>query len=142
MYVREQCNGIICDETQNMRIQQYYDVQFYAFECFSLLENKELHCNLFLVFSAIVCSKKFALSYQAIGTAVRFDFDGHVIANDANIPISIGLHHHGEECTTPGYSLDELFTFARSNFLQQRVFALKLLARILEQVQCFIVYAL
>ena len=68
---------------------------------------------------------------------MRFDFDGQVIANDANIPVCIGLHHHGEECTTPGYSLDELFTFARSSFLQQRVFAVKLLARILQQVQYF-----
>ena len=66
---------------------------------------------------------------------MRFDFKGHVIARDIAIPVNVGLHHHGEDFRAPGYSLDELFNLARSSFLQQKVFALKLLARICEQVQ-------
>ena len=65
---------------------------------------------------------------------IRFDFDGNLIAKDADVPVNEGLHHHGEDSTTPGYSLDELFKLARSSFLQQRVFALRLLAKIMEKV--------
>ena len=66
---------------------------------------------------------------------MRFDFEGQLISKDVTIPVNRGLHHHGDDFAAPGYTLEELFKLARSNFMQQRVFALKLLAKILEQVQ-------
>ncbi|XP_065056434.1 RNA polymerase II-associated protein 1-like isoform X1 [Rhopilema esculentum] len=66
-------------------------------------------------------------------TVARFDLEGRLILKDADLPSNLGLHHHGEDPELPGYSLEELFHLARSNFLQQRVFALKLLAAVLEQ---------
>ena len=74
------------------------------------------------------------LVYLQSEAAARFDLNGCLIPPDSNIPTNIGLHHHGEEPNAPGYKLDELFQLARSNFLQQRVFALQMLARIMEQV--------
>ena len=31
------------------------------------------------------------------GQAARFDFQGHLVAADANLPTHLGLHHHGDE---------------------------------------------
>ena len=51
-----------------------------------------------------------------------------------NIPEFLGLHHHGNEPERAGYSLEELFLLSRSNFLQQRVFAISTLGKIIEKV--------
>ena len=66
--------------------------------------------------------------------SVRFDFEGNLIARNDDIPVYRGLHHHGDDDMAPGYTLDELFNLARSNYLQQKVFALKVLAKIMEKV--------
>jgi len=34
--------------------------------------------------------------YQT-GKPARFDFDGHLVSNDADLPVHLGLHHHGQE---------------------------------------------
>ncbi|XP_072027596.1 RNA polymerase II-associated protein 1-like [Amphiura filiformis] len=65
------------------------------------------------------------------GYQARFDFNGMLVARDADIPVREGLHHHGEEQEVPGYSLEELFTLSRSSVVQQRVLALQTLARVL-----------
>ena len=31
------------------------------------------------------------------GKPVRFDFDGKIIAATAEVPMHLGLHHHGDE---------------------------------------------
>lgn len=51
-----------------------------------------------------------------------------------DIPVYHGLHHHGKDPSSPGYTLEELFILARSSFLQQRVLALQVLAKIMRQV--------
>ena len=51
-----------------------------------------------------------------------------------DIPVYLGLHHHGKDPSSPGYTLEELFILARSSFLQQRVLALQVLAKIMRQV--------
>jgi hypothetical protein len=65
--------------------------------------------------------------------AARFDFDGNVLAPDADVPVTRALHHHGNEPDAPGYSLDELFHLARSKFAQQRVLAIQTLGNILNK---------
>jgi len=37
-----------------------------------------------------------ALCWQT-GTPARFDFQGHLLPPDADIPVHQGLHHHGDE---------------------------------------------
>ncbi|XP_015763602.1 PREDICTED: RNA polymerase II-associated protein 1-like [Acropora digitifera] len=67
------------------------------------------------------------------GEQARFDFNGNLLSKTDSIPEYIGLHHHGNEPSAPGYTLEELFVLARSTFQQQRVFALQTLARIIKQ---------
>ena len=31
------------------------------------------------------------------GKPVRFDFDGKIVTADADVPVHLGLHHHGDE---------------------------------------------
>ncbi|XP_029211731.2 RNA polymerase II-associated protein 1-like isoform X2 [Acropora millepora] len=69
------------------------------------------------------------------GDQARFDFNGNLLSKTDSIPEYIGLHHHGNEPSAPGYTLEELFVLARSTFQQQRVFALQTLARIIKQDQ-------
>ena len=61
----------------------------------------------------------------------RFNFQGDVMKEGEEVPVTAALHHHGSEPDAAGYSLDELFHLARSNFNQQRVIALQTLANIL-----------
>lgn len=68
---------------------------------------------------------------EAQAAAARFDFAGNLVKPDAEVSVKEALHHHGNEPDVPGYSLDELFHLARSNFNQQRVIALQTLANII-----------
>ena len=40
------------------------------------------------------------------GQQARFDFHGNVIPADADVPVSQGLHHHGEEPQVSGRTLE------------------------------------
>lgn len=53
--------------------------------------------------------------------SARFDFEGNVVPPDQDVPVTKALHHHGNEPDKAGYTLDELFTLARSKFSQQKV---------------------
>ncbi|CAH3186881.1 unnamed protein product, partial [Porites evermanni] len=65
----------------------------------------------------------------------RFDFNGNLVDQSDDIPEYLGLHHHGDDPSSAGYTLEELTVLARSSFLQQRVLALQVLARIIRQAQ-------
>ncbi|CAG0914363.1 unnamed protein product [Notodromas monacha] len=68
------------------------------------------------------------------GFSARFDFEGNLLlARDMNLPVTKGLHHHGEEPEKPGYSLSELFTLGRSSFSAQKVVALNVMASIIRK---------
>ncbi|XP_076441793.1 RNA polymerase II-associated protein 1-like [Babylonia areolata] len=69
------------------------------------------------------------------GQQARFDFQGNVIAADADIPVNRGLHHHGDEPERAGYSIGELFQLARSTNIQQRVLALGTLSSIIHKAK-------
>ena len=66
----------------------------------------------------------------------RFDFNGHLLPYvDNSVPVSAGLHHHGEEPARPGYTLEELLTLARSTFPQQRCIAFDTLGHVIKNAK-------
>ncbi|XP_041353389.1 RNA polymerase II-associated protein 1-like isoform X2 [Gigantopelta aegis] len=69
------------------------------------------------------------------GKPARFDFQGNLLQADADIPVTKGLHHHGDEPERAGYSLEELFGLARSTNIQQRTLALHTLARVVTKAK-------
>lgn len=74
---------------------------------------------------------KISVDAKSTSAAARFDFAGELLDPNADVSIRQGLHHHGNDPDSPGYTLDELFLLARSKFTQQRVIALQTLANIL-----------
>ncbi|VDO12391.1 unnamed protein product [Rodentolepis nana] len=60
--------------------------------------------------------------------SARFDLEGRVVPPGANIPMHLGLHHHGEEPERGGYTISELFHLASSTHPNQRRIALSSLA--------------
>uniref|UniRef100_A0A669E6Y4 RNA polymerase II associated protein 1 n=1 Tax=Oreochromis niloticus TaxID=8128 RepID=A0A669E6Y4_ORENI len=65
----------------------------------------------------------------------RFDFAGTLIPPTEDLPMHLGLHHHGEEPERAGYSLQELFLLSRSQVIQQRTLSLSTLANILSKAR-------
>ncbi len=65
--------------------------------------------------------------------AARFDFEGALIPADADVPVTAGLHHHGEEPARAGYTLDELLMLARTTNSQQKAIALKTCAMVVQK---------
>ncbi|KAK3595521.1 hypothetical protein CHS0354_021622 [Potamilus streckersoni] len=74
-------------------------------------------------------------SGQKTGQQARFDFQGNLILADADIPVHLGLHHHGEEPERAGYTLEELFLLSRSSNVQQRTLALQILGRVIQKAK-------
>lgn len=64
---------------------------------------------------------------------LRFDFRGQLVPPRASrdIPVSKGLHHHGEAPEAAGYTVGELARLARSAVPAQRCVAFQTLGRIL-----------
>ncbi|XP_022180778.1 RNA polymerase II-associated protein 1 [Myzus persicae] len=64
--------------------------------------------------------------------AARFGLDGkllpYIIENKTTVD---GLHHHGEEQHRPGYTIDELYSFLRKNHAPQRILALDVLSKLI-----------
>ncbi|WFD25208.1 hypothetical protein MNAN1_000174 [Malassezia nana] len=67
----------------------------------------------------------------------RFDFHGRVISRPNDVYTEApdatylaGLHHHGQNPTAPGYTLEELWHWSRSHVASQRCMALAVLQRI------------
>ncbi|KAF2155132.1 hypothetical protein K461DRAFT_276322 [Myriangium duriaei CBS 260.36] len=64
---------------------------------------------------------------------IRFSFSGALIPPSAaaNIPVTAGLHHHGDAPDAAGYTIPELARLARSKVAAQRCIAFQTLGRIL-----------
>ena len=62
-------------------------------------------------------------------------FQGNIVAPDADVPMHLGLHHHGDEPQRAGYTLNELFQLSRSMHLQQRVMSLTTLASVIDRAR-------
>ncbi|RDD44932.1 RNA polymerase II-associated protein 1 [Trichoplax sp. H2] len=67
------------------------------------------------------------------GESARFGFEGELIARDSNVPMHVGLHHHGLEPDAAGYTIEELFILTRSSLAQQKVIGLTTLAHIFDK---------
>eukprot|EP01134_Creolimax_fragrantissima_P005121 CFRG5121T1 len=66
---------------------------------------------------------------------VRFDFNGHIMPINADVPTHYGLHHHGDEESRAGYSLNELVLLTRSTVTSQRAMAWHIITSILVQLR-------
>ena len=66
-------------------------------------------------------------------SALRFDFRGTLLPprRAREVPVSVGLHHHGDAPEAAGYTVPELARLARSVFPAQRCIAYQTLGRIL-----------
>ncbi|KAK4444970.1 RPAP1-like protein [Podospora aff. communis PSN243] len=66
-------------------------------------------------------------------SALRFDFHGMLLTPNKSrqIPVSKGLHHHGEAPEAAGYTIPELARLARSAVPGQRCIAYQTLGRVL-----------
>lgn len=66
-------------------------------------------------------------------SALRFDFSGSLLTPRASreIPVTKGLHHHGEAPEAAGYTIPELARLTRSSVPAQRCLAYRTLGRIM-----------
>ncbi|KAK5662560.1 hypothetical protein OQA88_8472 [Cercophora sp. LCS_1] len=66
-------------------------------------------------------------------SALRFDFKGALLAprTSRTVPVTKGLHHHGEAPEAAGYTIPELARLARSAVPSQRCIAYQTLGRML-----------
>ena len=64
---------------------------------------------------------------------VRFDLSGNVLPPDTSLPPFLGLHHHGDDSSLPGYTLQELAHLSRSVVPAQRALSLRVLSAILKR---------
>ncbi|KAK3703529.1 hypothetical protein LTR37_014376 [Vermiconidia calcicola] len=64
---------------------------------------------------------------------LRFSFKGELIPpkTAAEIPVTAGLHHHGDAPDAAGYTISELVHLAHSSFAPQRCIAFQTLGRLL-----------
>ncbi|KAF2857798.1 hypothetical protein K470DRAFT_260445 [Piedraia hortae CBS 480.64] len=64
---------------------------------------------------------------------IRFGFDGGIIGprTAAVIPVTEGLHHHGDSPNSAGYTIAELALLSRSAYAPQRCLAFRTLGRLL-----------
>ncbi|KAJ2778656.1 hypothetical protein H4R18_004470 [Coemansia javaensis] len=65
---------------------------------------------------------------------IRFAFDGQILAEEADVPVGAGLHHHGDDPDKPGYTIPELLHLSRSTVPAQRAVALATLGTIVHKV--------
>jgi hypothetical protein len=74
-----------------------------------------------------------ALPDSMLPSELRFDFKGKIISprRGLAIPVTAGLHHHGDAPAVAGYTIPELAHLARSTAHSQRCMAIQTLGRIL-----------
>lgn len=65
-------------------------------------------------------------------SSARFNFKGELIAPNTDVPTQLGLHHHGEEQSLAGYTVNELLTFLQSSFPAQKLIGFQVLAKIFQ----------
>ncbi|KAF9160946.1 RNA polymerase II associated protein 1 [Actinomortierella ambigua] len=61
----------------------------------------------------------------------RFDFSGKLLDEGQEVPMHLGLHHHGQDPTKPGYTLSELLHLIRSSVPSQRILPLNVISKVL-----------
>lgn len=88
--------------------------------------------------SALNPSLEWTVRTEDKPSTARFDFEGCVIARPSdsardepsNETFLAGLHLHGNEQSTPGYSVEELLHLAQSTVASQRALAVQVLGRV------------
>lgn len=75
-------------------------------------------------------------TYEAISD-MRFDFKGDLVElseENSQVPSHLGLHHHSDNPSLPGYTLSELLHLTRSVVPTQRCLGIQMLGRILHKL--------
>lgn len=80
-------------------------------------------------------SKQYEARFNWQGELLPFMFDEKADREEDQTSKDIDLYFHGDDPHRPGYTLQELFRLARSQYLQQRHFALKAIVGIVEIYQ-------
>ena len=64
---------------------------------------------------------------------IRFSFRGEIIppSKATELPVTLGLHHHGDAPDAAGYTIAELAHLSRSSYPAQRCIAFQTLGRVL-----------
>ncbi|KAI9340473.1 hypothetical protein BDR26DRAFT_918655, partial [Obelidium mucronatum] len=70
---------------------------------------------------------------QSSATDLRFSLIGHVIPFGVDLPVSLGLHHHGDDPASAGYTVKELIYLARSSVSSQRSLCTQTLVAIVQR---------
>ena len=68
---------------------------------------------------------------QLAGLGARFGFDGSLLSPDSEVPVTAGLHHHGQDQEHPGYTVEEMMILCRSINPRQRQLGLELVEAVL-----------
>ncbi|KAJ3094537.1 RNA polymerase II associated protein 1, partial [Physocladia obscura] len=63
---------------------------------------------------------------------LRFSLTGNIIPVGVDLPTHLGLHHHGDDPASAGYTIKELVYLARSSMASQRSVCIKTLASIVK----------
>lgn len=66
--------------------------------------------------------------------SARFRFDGSVVDPSADVSVREGLHHHGEEPSMAGYTLEEMYVLVRSLNDSQKTVGLATIANVIRKV--------
>ncbi|ORZ26489.1 RPAP1-like protein [Lobosporangium transversale] len=61
----------------------------------------------------------------------RFNFSGRIV-NEEDVPVHLGLHHHGMDPAKAGYTLSELLHLIRSTVPSQRILPLNVVAKVID----------
>ena len=77
--------------------------------------------------------KKSSQNRTVEGKAARFNFEGDLVLQE-DLDHHLGLHHHSEQDTAAGYTLNELIALTQSKFIPQRVLALNTLAAVFRRM--------
>lgn len=77
--------------------------------------------------------KKVKSNSSIEGKAARFNFEGDLILKEEQ-NYHLGLHHHSEQDTAAGYTINELIDLTQSRFTPQRILALNTLANIFKRM--------
>lgn len=75
----------------------------------------------------------------ATAPATRFDLSGNPLtqSDSASIPSHTGLHHHGEDSESAGYTIDEIIMLSSSSFVPQRKMMLGLLGKMVAKIPSY-----
>lgn len=106
---------------------------------FLTLSQDEIRCKKWLNMNVIETDKLAWMrpleptSATSPAQEARFDFEGDLVVDGAQIDTHKGLHHHGESPEQAGYTIGELITFIESTLPSQKLVGLRTLGKLMDK---------